>query len=263
MGEEKVVTELNDSVFKNYLPVFISKKSYQELEKSIIAEGCRDPIVVWGNIIVDGHNRYEICQCHNVPFKTISKEFTDREEAMIWILNNQAARRNLNERMMRVIRGMRHDLEKEKEHSGRQNDAHPGKTSERLAKEYDVSPRTIERDAKFAKGVDSMPPELRAKVVSREGGLTNQQVIDWPNLKEEEKQKILSGESKKAKKEIVGERIEKPEDENKKDEPEALWNLKRWWKRTTKKDKKIFLKWIQNTNTKPATTEVPQTEIGQ
>lgn len=57
------------------------------------------------------------------------------------------------------MRGKRYLLEKRDEHSGRQNDARPGKTSERLAKEYGVSPRTIERDAKFAEAVDKLPLE--------------------------------------------------------------------------------------------------------
>jgi hypothetical protein len=63
---------------------------------------------------------------------------------------------------MSYLSGVRHSIEKAEEHSGRQDDAHPGKTSERLAKEYGVSPRTIERDAKFAEAVDKLSPEENA-----------------------------------------------------------------------------------------------------
>jgi hypothetical protein len=67
------------------------------LESSIVAEGCRDVIVVWAgkNLLLDGHNRYEICQRLGHPFKTIEIEFVSREDAAIWICDNQANRRNL------------------------------------------------------------------------------------------------------------------------------------------------------------------------
>ena len=45
-----------------------------ELEKSILADGCRDALVLWGDVLVDGHNRYEICQTHQVAFNTVSME---------------------------------------------------------------------------------------------------------------------------------------------------------------------------------------------
>jgi len=74
----------------------LGKSEYSQLEQSIVAEGCRDPLVVWKGLLLDGHSRYEICQKHGVKFKT--KENTnlrDREEAKCWIIYNQMARRNL------------------------------------------------------------------------------------------------------------------------------------------------------------------------
>ena len=52
----------------------------QELElnlltQSLIQEGCRDPLVVWNGMIVDGHNRYRICREHQIPFDYIETEF--------------------------------------------------------------------------------------------------------------------------------------------------------------------------------------------
>ena len=67
------------------------------LEESILKEGCRDALVVWKghNILVDGHNRYEICTAHGKPFETIEMEFASRDDAMVWIIDNQFSRRNL------------------------------------------------------------------------------------------------------------------------------------------------------------------------
>ena len=39
----------------------LMKDEYRYLESNIVADGCRDPIIVWKGVIVDGHNRYEIC----------------------------------------------------------------------------------------------------------------------------------------------------------------------------------------------------------
>lgn len=66
-----------------------------ELETSLVAEGCRDPIVIWGKCIVDGHNRYSFCRRHRLPFATVKKDFVDRLAAKLWIISNQAGRRNL------------------------------------------------------------------------------------------------------------------------------------------------------------------------
>ena len=50
------------------------------LEENILQNGCRDSLVLWGDILVDGHNRYEICTKHNIPFSTIEKQFDSHEE---------------------------------------------------------------------------------------------------------------------------------------------------------------------------------------
>ena len=84
-----------DPEFGKWIPPLTSEE-YSGLEKSILSEGCRDPLVVWGEIIVDGHNRYKICQKHGIPFNTVGISFATRDDAKIWILENQMARRNLH-----------------------------------------------------------------------------------------------------------------------------------------------------------------------
>ncbi len=69
---------------------------YAELEKSILEEGCRDPIITWKGVIVDGHNRYTICQKHDLEFKTVERDFESRDDAKVWMIRNQIGRRNLN-----------------------------------------------------------------------------------------------------------------------------------------------------------------------
>lgn len=44
---------------------------------------------------MDGHQRYEICQKHGIPFKIVEIECQNRDDAKLWIIQNQLARRNL------------------------------------------------------------------------------------------------------------------------------------------------------------------------
>lgn len=84
-----------DIEFKNLIPA-LTQEEFAGLENSIKAEGCREAIITWNDTIVDGHNRYEICTRHNIPFRTCPKDFADRNDAKIWIIKNQFSRRNLS-----------------------------------------------------------------------------------------------------------------------------------------------------------------------
>ena len=56
-----------------------------------------DALVCWGDVLIDGHNRYRICEKHNIPFRTVQRDFANRNEAKLWILQNQLARRDLTD----------------------------------------------------------------------------------------------------------------------------------------------------------------------
>lgn len=76
------------------------------LEASIVAEGCRDALVTWGGVLLDGHNRHAICTEHGLPFRTVEAVGIDsREAAADWIDRNQIGRRNLAPDVAALIRG--------------------------------------------------------------------------------------------------------------------------------------------------------------
>ena len=57
-----------DPEFKRLIKPLQTKENLQ-LENNIIMDGCRDAIITWNGIIIDGHNRYEICKRRNIPFE--------------------------------------------------------------------------------------------------------------------------------------------------------------------------------------------------
>ena len=83
-----------DKEFQGLIPP-LSSEEFIGLEDSIQKEGCRDSLIVWNDILVDGHNRKLICDKYKLPYKTKESEFKDRNEVILWIIDNQLNRRNL------------------------------------------------------------------------------------------------------------------------------------------------------------------------
>lgn len=85
-----------DPEFRNLIPP-LAPDELAQLEASLLAEGCRDALVVWKgrDILVDGHNRHELSQKHNIEYRTVEREFNSRADVVIWMIQNQLARRNV------------------------------------------------------------------------------------------------------------------------------------------------------------------------
>lgn len=82
----------------------LTPDEHEALERSILDEGCRDALVLWGNILVDGHNRYGICQKHGLPFKTIQNErFQNMEDIHLWMIDQHLGRRSVSDYQRGVL----------------------------------------------------------------------------------------------------------------------------------------------------------------
>lgn len=75
----------------------LTPEERRQLEANIVAEGCRysDALVVWNGVLLDGHNRFEICTRLGIRYKSSDIELPNREAARLWIEENQIGRRNL------------------------------------------------------------------------------------------------------------------------------------------------------------------------
>ena len=76
----------------------LTPEEYEALERSILAEGCRDALVLWGEVLIDGHNRHAICQAHGLPFQaTQSTLFKSLEDVHLWMIDQHLGRRSVSD----------------------------------------------------------------------------------------------------------------------------------------------------------------------
>ena len=82
----------------------LTPDEYESLERSILAEGCRDALVLWGDVLVDGHNRYGICQKHGLPFQTVQNtRFKSLEDVHLWMIDQHLGRRSVSDFLRGVL----------------------------------------------------------------------------------------------------------------------------------------------------------------
>ena len=173
-----------DSEFQSQIPA-LTDEEFQQLEENILSEGeVLSPLIVWGNILVDGHNRYKILQQHpEIPYTTRSISCTceTREDVLAWICKHQLGRRNLTPEQKKFLIGKQYHSEKSTRGGNHGNqytqvancqiDNLPSveNTTERIAKENNVSPSFVIRAEQFMKTVELMEkycPGIQEEILS-------------------------------------------------------------------------------------------------
>ena len=72
----------------------LTAEELEALERSLLAEGCRDALVLWGDVLVDGHNRHRLCLKHGLPFRTVQNpRFKSLEDVHLWMIDQHLGRR--------------------------------------------------------------------------------------------------------------------------------------------------------------------------
>jgi N6-adenosine-specific RNA methylase IME4 len=190
-----------DAEFKALIPP-LTDEEFAQLEKNCIAEGIRDPIILWEDTIVDGHNRFKIAQKHDLKFNSIHKRFGGRDEVIDWMINNQLGRRNLSKDTQSYLRGLQYKREKKrvtnpygvKGKDEGQNEHHLS-TAQKLAEQYKVDESTIKRDEKFADAVDTIvsntSPEVKHKILNQDIKINKEQAKKLAKQKPEKQKAII------------------------------------------------------------------------
>ena len=191
------------------------------LEASIIAEGVRDPLVVWRRngelVLLDGHHRYEIAQRHGISFEVMELSFPDLAAAKRWVIRNQLGRRNLTPAELSYYRGSLYLLEKQSWGGDRRSDSAGSsgknchlKTEGQLAQRFGVAARTVRYDAGFKEALDRVAEvagdEVRSAVLSREAKLSKEDVLRLdkqagrdPGAVKQAVERVLAGEAESVK----------------------------------------------------------------
>ncbi|MEH6435586.1 hypothetical protein [Massilia sp. DD77] len=146
---------------------------YAALERSLLAEGCRDALVLWGDVLIDGHNRYEICRKHGIDFRTVQNDkFTSLEDVMLWMIDNHLARRSVSDFQRGVLALRKKEIhaarvvDKPAAEEGDKNEpagdtSPPWNTREDIARAARVSSNTISQIERIQKAAT---PQLREAV---------------------------------------------------------------------------------------------------
>ena len=181
-----------DPEFQSQIPP-LTDDEFKQLEENILKEGkLLSPLIVWGNTLVDGHNRYAILQKHpEIYFSTMPLRFANREEALAWICKNQLGRRNLTPEQKKFLIGKQYSVEHRKP-GGNGNNQHTAaakKTApeelcqidtipptatdtsvrKQIAERNNVSESYVVRSEKFMRGVEimeQMMPGMQEKILS-------------------------------------------------------------------------------------------------
>lgn len=197
--------------FKKLIPP-LSIDEHTQLTLNICKEGIREPLILWNNYIIDGHNRYEIAKQFNLEYKTINKEFDNEDEAKEWMILNQFGRRNLSAYQRSVLALELEDVFriKAKENlklsqgKGKQKSANlkvePIETRKELSKVASVSHDTI---AKVKKIQEKAPEEIKTKLSTGEISIN----AAYKEIKKEEKKEERDKKIEEVKQKIETENL--------------------------------------------------------
>ena len=204
-----------DEEFQKILPP-LTEEEFQQLEKNIVNDNeVRDPIIVWNGVIVDGHNRWNILQKHpDIPYQIKRKDFKDRWQVIDWIISTQSGRRNLTELKRTDLMGLQLEARKHTEKFfGNQyvnskgvrkncadqtdSEAHNkcSRTTNEIAKEFGVAPRTVDDAYAFHKGMEVVEKEdkqLASDILNGKTRVTKKEIMELRKAEPEELKKSIN-----------------------------------------------------------------------
>lgn len=164
-----------DIVVNEELKAYIdpmTSEEYEALERSILAEGCRDALVLWGNILVDGHNRYGICRKHDLPFQTVQNtRFQSMDDVHLWMIEQHLGRRSVSDFQRGVLALRKREILAERR--ARAKEVQEATPAAEAAAPLDDEPVT-DTTAPATTEASSLPSR---QAIAREARLSNNQVV--------------------------------------------------------------------------------------
>ncbi|MBR1810029.1 MAG: hypothetical protein IJ766_00055 [Clostridia bacterium] len=200
MGTKKLYELKIKREFKDLIRP-ISKKEYLQLEENLLRDGCTEPIVTWDGYIVDGHNRYEICWKHKIPFEITILDLEFEESVIAWICAHQLSRQNISEETRKYLIGTQYASEKlannrknarghnqytertaiEPVGRGRPSDPWGHRTATKIATENNISIGTVQKYGIYARALEEIrkkTPELLPRIFSGQYKISHENIIE-------------------------------------------------------------------------------------
>lgn len=152
-----------DPEFKR-LSVPLSPEEERRLENSLVREGCKEPIAVWHDCILDGHKRYEICSYEEIEYETVEMDFATKDEALLWACKEHLSKARHDRISYKYLVGKRYIMEKKKykaQRDGRNEDGPEeviptGRVCLILAADMKMCHNTIKRYGTLAAQMDKI-----------------------------------------------------------------------------------------------------------
>lgn len=196
-----------DSEFSSLCPR-LSDDELSGLRESLRQDGYHkwEPILICkslGNVIIDGHHRWELCGYLDIVPVLEDRHFNSREAAANWIIDRQLSRRNLTPDQLAYLRGKKYSLVKQPKGRIPKQIGQNARliTAEQFGEKFGVSECTIRRDAQFSKAVDSIEEVhgkiMKDKLLSGKLGFSKGQVVATSQLPKSEQSLVLAGKATK------------------------------------------------------------------
>ena len=154
----------------------MTPEEHEALERSILTEGCRDALVLWGDVLVDGHNRYGICQKHGLPFQTVQNtRFKTIEDVHLWMIDQHLGRRSISDFLRGVLALRKKDIVDERRARALAKTA----SSDDNDAPFDVDTPSAESSAAAAEAPAIPPPAPLSsrEAIARAARLSSNQVV--------------------------------------------------------------------------------------
>ncbi|WP_114238210.1 plasmid replication/partition related protein [Dyella sp. C9] len=152
----------------------LTAEEYESLERSLLAEGCRDALVLWGDVLVDGHNRYGICQKHGLPFQTVQNtRFRSMQDVHLWMIEQHLGRRSVSDFQRGVLALRKREILAARREQAKPQAAAPAPAAE--AEEDNATPEPASTEARVEPRTKPVPLPSR-QAIAREARLSSSQV---------------------------------------------------------------------------------------
>ncbi len=172
------------------------KSDFDALEENIFDNGCKEPITVWNDIIIDGRKRYEICQKWELPFRVNRLNFNNRYEAIGWICKNQLQRNDLPDEARKYIIGKYYEASKDAylaSHDFSNSTGRPRgyqyKIAEEIGREFNLVSGTIYKYGIYTRAIDNISEKnrnLAEKILSGSLKVSQANIVELSRLPKEE-----------------------------------------------------------------------------